>query len=252
MITSRLTYCPSTPDILSLIRDIDCKILAVSNSLYNNTVYMLNQQIPGETIIDLMNYKRILTYKYCNTDYLSDYSVTAITSKVKKLTLGMTCRNCDDVVRTSTTSTTAGPTTSTTTSTTIAPTTTTTTTAVSIVCGNPTSYPGGYSYPTIETINLGSNLGSVIFNFNAVSIPDKFEVWFDGVKVIDTGYRGSSLQQTALNAALIALGDPIQTITEPGNGTVSFNKTTVTTTAEVRVYAPLTGTYWTFVMNCPV
>jgi len=131
-------------------------------------------------------------------------------------------------------------------------TTTTTTTVVGVVCGTPTNYGGGTSYPSVETIALGPNLGNVVFNFDAVSVPDKFEVWFDGVKVIDTGYRGSTAQQTLLNAALTALGDPTEIITSPGDGTVSFNKTTATTTAEVRVYAPLSSTYWSFTMECPV
>ena len=251
MITPRLTNCSSTPDILSLIKDIDHKLMSLSNDLYNNSVFMLNRQINAETFVDLIAYKRILTYKYCNEDY-TNFTLPQIVTRVKRLTLGVNYIDCDDFVRTSTTSTTAGPTTTTSTSTTAIPTTTTTTTAVGTACGTPANYSGGYAYPSVNTINLGAGLGNVVFNFNAAYVPDKFEVWFDGVKVIDTGYRGSTSEQSALNAALTLLGDPLQTIVEPGNGTASFTKGTATTTAEVRIYAPLSGTYWTFVMNCPV
>lgn len=125
MITPRLTNCLSSPDILSLIKDIDHKLMLLSNDLYNNTVFALNRKINPETIIDLLTYKRILTYKYCNEDY-TIYTIPQIVTKVKILTLGVSYVDCDDFVRTSTTSTTPVPTTSTT-STTAEPTTTTTT-----------------------------------------------------------------------------------------------------------------------------
>lgn len=285
MITPKLSTCTSCPGILSLIKDIDCKIMKISNNLYNNAIFMLNRPIPSEDLIDLLNYKRILTYKYCNSLYAKNYSLTSIASKVKKLTLGETCINCDELyvktvtrtttqrgpVPTTTTSTTAPTTTTTTTaipvtttstttdpgettttSTTPIPTTTTTTTAIgSVKCGTSTSYPGGQSYPTTKIVNVGSDTGTVTFYFSAASIPDKFEVWFDGVKVIDTGYRGSVYYQEALDNALLLLGAPLQTILVPAYGTLSFVKSTATPTVEVRVYAPLTGTAWNFTVNCP-
>jgi len=129
MITPRLTYCPDCPDILSLIRDIDCKLLGMSNDLYNNTVLALNRKINSDIIIDLINYKRILLYKYCNADYVSIYSLVSIASKIKVLTLGVKCTNCDEIV-VITPTTTALPPRTTSTSTTAVPTTTTTTTII--------------------------------------------------------------------------------------------------------------------------
>ena len=120
-----------------------------------------------------------------------------------------------------------------------------------IPCGASGSYTGGEAYPTVQNITLGSDTGIVYLNFNAYSVPDKFIVEFDGVEVINTGYRGDAFQQNSLNTALIALGEPTETIAGPGAGILSFNKTTATTTATVKVYAPISGTGWTFTLGCP-
>lgn len=120
-----------------------------------------------------------------------------------------------------------------------------------IPCGASGSYTGGEAYPTIQNITLGSATGTVYLDFNAYTVPDKFIVEFDGVEVINTGYRGSTSEQNTLNNALTALGEPTETIAGPGAGIVSFNKTTATTTATVKVYAPIPGTGWTFTLSCP-
>lgn len=85
MLTPRLTSCKNCPDILSLIEEIDCKIFDIGGKLYNNVVFMLNKQVNAELIIDLMIYKRVLTYKYCNPDYAPSYTVAMIASKIKLL-----------------------------------------------------------------------------------------------------------------------------------------------------------------------
>lgn len=113
------------------------------------------------------------------------------------------------------------------------------------------TFSGGISFPTVQEITLGSSTGTVDFDFNAFTIPDKFIVRFDGVEVINTGYRGSSADQTALNNALIARGMPTETIQGVGLGSASFNKNTSTTSAFVYIYAPLAGTGWNFTMGCP-
>lgn len=120
------------------------------------------------------------------------------------------------------------------------------------VCGVPVPYSGGQTYPTIQVITLGTGLGTVTLNFDAVSVPDKFIVMFDGVEVINTGYRGNTAHQAALDAALAVYGAPPETITSPGSGTANFSKGTATTTATVYVYAPMAGTAWTVTLDCPV
>lgn len=122
-----------------------------------------------------------------------------------------------------------------------------------IPCGAGASYSGGTSYPTIQDVTLGSDTGVVTLNFQAYSVPDRFVVEYQGVVVIDTGYRGDSFYQTQLNNALIALGEPTAPIVGLGVGTATFNKTSATpSVATVKVYAPMSGTGWDFTLGCPV
>ena len=119
-------------------------------------------------------------------------------------------------------------------------------------CGTQYTYTGGETFPTLLNINLGASTGTVTLNFNAGNVPDKFEVWFDGVKVIDTGYRGLASQQTYLDNALALRGLPSEPIVGVGLGSASFNKTTNTEVALVKVYAPIDGTLWNLTLGCPV
>jgi len=118
-------------------------------------------------------------------------------------------------------------------------------------CGAGAFYNGGVAYPSIEIISLGSDTGTVQLDYNAIGIPDRFVVEFDGVVVIDTGYVGLTQYQNDLNNALIALGEPTAPIVSGPVGSATFNKTTATTTATVKVYAPMTGTGWNFTLQCP-
>ncbi len=126
-----------------------------------------------------------------------------------------------------------------------------------IPCGSPTQYNGGVGFPSTLFLNLGTATGTVLFNFFAGSIPDKFIVTFDGAEVINTGYVGDpSTYQTLLNTALIAKGLPTETIIDSdghgfGNGTAQFSKTTVTQTVRVDIYSPLPDTGWFFTLQCP-
>jgi len=88
MLTPRLTNCPECADIPDLLKKIDCKLAEYANGLYNNVVFMLNQVVPAGAMIQLLAYKRILTYKQCNPDYLADFCMDKIVSKVIRLTLG--------------------------------------------------------------------------------------------------------------------------------------------------------------------
>ena len=120
------------------------------------------------------------------------------------------------------------------------------------VCGTQYTYSGGADFPTLLNINLGAGTGTVTLNYNALNIPDKFEVWFDGVKVIDTGYRGLTFYQQSLNNALTDRGLPIEPIVGIGSGSANFSKTTNTEVALVKVYAPLEDTSWDIRLGCPV
>jgi hypothetical protein len=120
-----------------------------------------------------------------------------------------------------------------------------------IPCAQATGYQGLQAYPDTQVIELGTATGVVTLDFNAFSIPDRFTIEFDGSLVVDTGYRGDTDYQGDLNTALANLGAAAATIVSPGNGTVTFNKLTATTTATLRVYAPLENTQWNATVSCP-
>lgn len=109
--------------------------------------------------------------------------------------------------------------------------------------------PGGF--PTQYTITLGSATGSIQLKFNSYNVPDKYIVIYEGNTVINTGYRGASSYQAALNTALLSRGLPSETIITPGHGTATFLKTGSSSTAIVQTWSPLTGTGWNWTASCP-
>ncbi len=144
MLSPRLTNCKECANIPDLLRKIDCKLAELGNNMYNNVVFMLNRPIAVSQISELLVYKRLLTFRYCDTHYASgcpEVSTEDIASKVIRLTAGCvslcneptvceitTCAIIPCPNPTTTTTSTSSTSTTTTTSTTATPTTTTTTT----------------------------------------------------------------------------------------------------------------------------
>lgn len=85
MLSPRLTNCIDCASIPALLLDIDQKLAALATDEYNNIVFSLNNAIPAVAVSDLLNYKRILTYKSCNPDYCEMFTVKMIASRVKVL-----------------------------------------------------------------------------------------------------------------------------------------------------------------------
>lgn len=98
MLSPRLTNCPECANIPSLLKKIDCKLAELGNNLYNNVSYMLNKPVPANDILQLIGYRRILTHKYCNPNYVHEYSVAMIASRVIRLTLGCVSK-CNELER---------------------------------------------------------------------------------------------------------------------------------------------------------
>lgn len=92
MLSPRLTNCPECANIPSLLKKIDCKLAELGNNLYNNISYMLNKPIPAGDITQLITYRRILMYKLCNPNYVQEYTVSMISSRVIRLTAGCVSR----------------------------------------------------------------------------------------------------------------------------------------------------------------
>lgn len=85
MLQPSLTNCVECSTIPALLEDIDCKLKELAGNLYNNTIYSLNLPVNGNVFLDLLNYKRILTYKFCNPEYAAPFTVEMIVSRVKLL-----------------------------------------------------------------------------------------------------------------------------------------------------------------------
>lgn len=85
MLSPRLTNCIECTTISALLADIECKLTEMANNYYNNIVFSLNLPAKGTVMLDLLNYKRILTYKLCNEKYAMPFTVEMIASRVKLL-----------------------------------------------------------------------------------------------------------------------------------------------------------------------
>ena len=118
MLSIKVTHCRDCALAFKLLDSINCQVAKMANNLYLNIAYMLDKPVEGCKMSTLIHYKRILTYKSCNADWASDYSVDDIASRVNFLTVGCKCCGAESSKELTTTTTT----------TTVAPTTTTTTT----------------------------------------------------------------------------------------------------------------------------
>ena len=167
MLSPRLTNCPECSNIPDLLKKINCKLAELGNSLYNNISYMLNQPIAAGDIIQLIAYRRILTHKYCNPEYVHNYSVAMIASKVIRLTAGCVSR-CNELERCLEVpcdiTVVENPPTTTTTSTTLEPTTTTTTTASELTTTTTSSTSTSTSTTTTTTTGFPLSSCSVLIN----------------------------------------------------------------------------------------
>jgi len=85
MLYPRLTDCVDCNTIPSLLNDIDCRLKELANKQYNNIVYALNYNIDTDVMSDILNYKRILRYKFCNPFYAEKFSIEQIASRVRLL-----------------------------------------------------------------------------------------------------------------------------------------------------------------------
>ena len=85
MLSPRLSTCIECSTIPALLSDIECKVKELAQREYNNVVFSFNRNIKGEVMKDLLNYRRILLYKYCNPEYAPCFTVEMIASRVKLL-----------------------------------------------------------------------------------------------------------------------------------------------------------------------
>jgi hypothetical protein len=117
-------------------------------------------------------------------------------------------------------------------------------------CGENINFMGGQDYPTTITVAINPYLNQSI-NIDPASVPDKFVLEINGVEVLNTGYIGSTSYQALLDAALIAEGDPTETITATtGTQTYPFLNSAGASYMQLKVYGPLENTSWNVVIEC--
>lgn len=85
MLLPRLNNCIDCATIPVLLDNIDTRIAFLANEEYNNIVYDLNNIMNGQVIFDLLQYKQILEWKFCNAEYAVAFTVPMIASKVQIL-----------------------------------------------------------------------------------------------------------------------------------------------------------------------
>jgi hypothetical protein len=117
-------------------------------------------------------------------------------------------------------------------------------------CGQLYTYTGNQDYPERYVFNLGVT-GTSTLTYQAYDLPDKWVIVQDGVVILDTGYRGSTLYQTDLNNALADRGLPPETIQGIGQGTAQFTVSTLSP-VYVYVYAPISNTSFQTTISCPI
>jgi len=118
-------------------------------------------------------------------------------------------------------------------------------------CGTQYGYSGGATFPERYEVNFSGATGTSTLTFDAQSYPDKWIIVQGGTVLLDTGYRGSTLFQDALNDALAERGLPPETIAGTGSGSANFT-VSGTEPVYVYVYAPVGNTVYTFTVGCPV
>jgi len=118
---------------------------------------------------------------------------------------------------------------------------------------------GEFNYP----MNLGTATGVIRIDYEAFSVPDRFEFTWNGNTYISgsssgnyDGYVGSSSQTNALRSALGNNTVEVYVnnqggIYTGGRGYIEFNKNTSASSANMNVNAPISGTGWWFSVSCP-
>ena len=118
---------------------------------------------------------------------------------------------------------------------------------------------GEFNYP----VNLGTETGVIRIDYEAYSVPDRFEFTWNGNTYISgsssgnyDGYVGLASQTNALRTALgnntvEVYANNQGGIYTGGRGYIEFNKNTSASTANMNVKAPIEGTGWWFSVSCP-
>jgi len=109
-------------------------------------------------------------------------------------------------------------------------------------CDTTTTSGGEGVTSTVHNLGVAGPT-SFVFDFDAYSVPDRFEVFYEGASIYDSGWRGES-------GYVDPDGNPI-TPTGPGMGTAMIAVPAGTSTAVTVVVTGIGGTAWDYLVNCP-
>lgn len=91
MLSLRINNCRECSQIHLLINKINCQLAKMAKNLSLNISFMLDKPVEGCKMSALIHYKRILTYKACNPDWVSEFSIKEIASRISSLTVNCQC-----------------------------------------------------------------------------------------------------------------------------------------------------------------
>lgn len=254
MLTPRLTNCQDCHKIPDLLKSIDCKLAELGNNMYNNVVFMLGRDVPAYTISQLLAYKRILTFKYCNPSYAGTISVNDIAAKVIRLTSGCVSRcntptvceitTCCVTVVPNPSTTTTSTSSTTTTTTTVLPTTSTTTSTTTLdpdcrvegcfqvrdfppvpSCDEPFNTNNPEGFPDSSTGNGTKTLSNgVVLTTSSAFI---FQPTFDTPQVYELcdGYFTNTVNATTSSGIILDFGEELTMSFNPPINSIAFVST---------------------------
>jgi hypothetical protein len=98
---------------------------------------------------------------------------------------------------------------------------------------------------SVTRVALSSQLGPKNFTYQAYTVPDRFRVVYDQLRVINTGFVGDPSYNSELNA------EGYSDVVGPGYGYTTFTHSNPDVDfVDVYVDAPLPNTAWAFVVAC--
>jgi len=145
-------------------------------------------------------------------------------------------------------------------------------------CNEVVSYNGGPIYGQLYNVDYDNLVGTVTFEWNARTQPERFICSYNSAIVIDTGYIGSAASQyeyggafrSTFNAGLLGKIDPMTGLIYPNiaasdtaadgypnvssaaSGSFSFNKQQSPPNVFVNVYTAIPPSLWNFTLKCLV
>lgn len=108
MLTAQITNCRDCHSLKELLQSVECSLKNLLRNKLNNENYNVESYYCADTVKSLSQYKRIITRKVYNAEYLCKIDNQDITFQVRKILFGTCepCITCDDDTTSTTSSST--------------------------------------------------------------------------------------------------------------------------------------------------